>query len=137
MTPDTDLAEYIETVLTEVCFGREDSYPLQVTIDRYFAPDYKQRTDGELGDRKEFADHIEALRALVATGTIEVLETLRVGHRIAGRHRVTVTKRDGTTSQLEVYLLGELAKDGRLRRVDEISRVIAGGEADSVLARTR
>lgn len=67
-------------------------------------------------------------------GAAEVIEALRDGGRIADRHRVTVTKRDGTNSQLEVYLFGELAKDGHLRRVDEISRVIAGDEADSVLA---
>jgi hypothetical protein len=73
----------------------------------------------------------------VAKGAIEVLEALRDGDRIADRRRVTVTKRDGTTSQLEVYLFGELARDGRLRRVDEVSRGSAGDEADSALARTR
>ena len=48
-----------------------------------------------------------------------------------------MTKRDGTVSQLEIYLFGELAADGRLRRVDEVSRVVAGAEGDTSLARAR
>jgi hypothetical protein len=132
-----DLATYIETALTEVCFGGEDSHPLEATIDRYFAPDYQQRTDGELVDRDGFAAHIKVLRGLVAHGEVEVLEALRDGDRIADRHRISVTKRDGTVSQLEIYLFGELAADGRLRRVDEVSRVVAGAEGDASLARAR
>ena len=62
-----DLATYIETALTEVCFGCEDSHPLEATIDRYFTPDYQQRTDGELVDRDGFAAHIKVLRGLVTT----------------------------------------------------------------------
>lgn len=132
-----DLATHIETALTEVCFGREGSHPLQATIDRYFTPDYQQRTDGELVDRDGFAAHIKVLRELVAHGEVEVVDALRDGDRIADRHLVSVTKHDGTASQLEVYLFGELAPDGRLRRVDEISRVVTGGEADASLARAR
>jgi hypothetical protein len=63
-------------------------------------------------------------------------EVVREGARIADRHRVTVTKRDGTVSRLEVYLFGEISDDGRLRRVDEISRVVSGSDDDDQLART-
>ena len=38
---------------------------------------------------------------------------------------------------LEIYLFGELAADGRLRRVEEISRVIDGDEGDGRLAQVR
>jgi len=77
------------------------------------------------------------LRSLVAQGRIEVLEGLGVGERIADRHRVTLTKNDGTTSEIEVSLFGTLDAQGRLRRVDEVSRVVVGGEADAALARAR
>jgi hypothetical protein len=135
--PHHDLAAYLETALTEVCFGREEEHPLQATVDRYFTADYQQRTDGELADRDGFAAHIQAVRGLAAAGRIEVLEAVRDGSRIADRHRVTVTKRDGTVSELEVYLFGELAADGRLCRVEEISRVVRGDRGDATLARTR
>ena len=104
---------------------------------RYFTPDYWQRTDGELIDRDGFAAHIEALRQLVAHSEVDVVEALRDGDRIACRHVVSVTRHDGTVSQLEIYLFGELAADGRLRRVDEISRVVTGGEGDARLERAR
>lgn len=137
MTPDprTSPAAFIETALAHVCFGDENAHPLEATIDRYFTPDYQQRTDGQLTGRDGFARHILALRALAAGGTVTVREALCDGDRIADRHQVTVTKRDGGTTQLEVYLFGELAADGRLRRVDEITRVIDGTQDDALLAR--
>jgi hypothetical protein len=133
----TGLGAFIEGALAQVCFGGEASHPLEETIDRYFTPDYQQRTDGELVDRAGFAAHIRALRALAAGGSVTVLEALKDGNRIADRHQVTVTKRDGTTSRLEVYLFGELASDGRLRRVDEVSRILDGDQADARLARVQ
>jgi hypothetical protein len=132
-----DPAAFIENVLAEVCFGREDSHPLESTIDRYFTPDYTQRTDGEIASRAGFAEHIAALRALTAHGSVTVCEVVVDGNRIADRHEVTVTRHDGSTSQLEVYLFGEVGSDGRLRRVDEITRAINGNDNDAQLARVR
>jgi hypothetical protein len=139
MTPDprTDPATFIETLLTEVCFGDEGTYPLEVTIGRYFTPDYQQRTDGELSGRDGFAGHIRALRDLIASGRVTVREALCAGDRIADRHEVTVTRRDGSTSRVEIYLFGELAGDGRLRRVDELTRVLDGSQDDAGLATVR
>ena len=137
MSLDRDPASFVETALNEVCFGDDGTHPLDATIDRYFTPDYQQRTDGELLDRDGFAAHIRAVRALAASGRIEVREAVRQGHRIADRHEVTVTRHDGTTSRIEIYLFGELADDGRLRRVDEISRLLDGDDRDTHLARAR
>jgi hypothetical protein len=133
----TDPATYVATALGEVCFGNEETSPLEHTVDRYFTPDYEQYTDGALVDHEGFVEHIRALRALVVDGQIEVLEVVRDGSRIADRHQVTVTKRDGTVSQIEVYLFGTLAADGRLRQVHELSRVVTGSDGDADLARTR
>src|SRR6201986_2439501 len=77
---DADPAGFVETALNEVCCGNDDRHPLAATIDRYFAPDYRQYTDGEVVDRDGFAAHIAALRALTATGRIEVLEIVRQGN---------------------------------------------------------
>lgn len=137
LDPGTDPATYLETLLGEVCFGDQDTHPLEETIDRYFTPDYQQRTDGELTSRDGFAEHIRAVRSLAVSGTVKVRDVVREGNRIADRHEVTITKRDGNTSRIEVYLFGEFAADGRLRRVEEISRLLAGHESDATLARTR
>jgi hypothetical protein len=137
MVKDQDLATFITTALGEVCFGEERTHPLEAMIERYFSPDYQQCTDGETTDRAGFVAHVRTLRSLVGEGRIEVLEALRVGERIADRHRVTLTKSDGSTSQIEAYLFGTLAPDGRLRRVDEVTRVVIGGAGDAALARAR
>jgi hypothetical protein len=108
MDQDRDLATFITAALGEVCFGGERTHP-----------------------------HVRTLRSLVGEGRIEVLEALRVGERIADRHRVSLTKSDGSTSQIEVYLFGTLDPDGRLRRVDEVTRVVIGGAEDAALARAR
>jgi hypothetical protein len=112
----------------------QDLHPLEATVDRCFSPDYEQRTDGEVTDRAGFVAHVRALRSLVVDGRIEVLEAMRVGERVADRHRVTVTKTDGSTSEIEVFLFGTLDPEGRLRRVDEVTRVAVGHADDAVLA---
>lgn len=129
-----DLAAYIAGALAEVCFGPEEIHPLEATVDRYFAPDYRQRTDGEEVDRRGFVEHIRALRRCVREGRVEVLEAIQQGDRIADRHRVSITRWNGSICQVEVHLFGELAADGRLRRVDEVSRVVVGGADDAELA---
>ncbi len=134
---DDDLKRFLAAALTEVCFGDEARHPLLATVDRYFAPDYRQRVDGETLTRAEFVDHIRHLRQRVAGGRIEVIEALRQGDRIADRHLVFATKPDGSEVRAEVYLFGELAADGRIRRVDEVTRMLAGAEADSDLGRAR
>jgi hypothetical protein len=137
MDQDQDLATFITAALGEVCFGEERTHPLEATIERYFSPDYQQCTDGETTDRAGFVAHVRTLRSLVGEGRIEVLEALRVGERIADRHRVTLTKSDGSTSQIEVYLFGTLDPDGRLRQVDEVTRVVIGEASDATVARAR
>ena len=135
--PRTGLAAFIETALAEVCFGDEAAYPLEATIDRYFTPDYQQRTDGELTGRDGFAADIRALRMLAVSGSVRVCDVVAEGNRVADRHEVTVTRRDGATSRVEVYLFGEFSSDGRLRRVDEITRVTDGDQGDAQMARVR
>ena len=55
----------LTTALGEVCFGKEETHPLEATVDRYFSPDYEQHTDGETTDRAGFVAHVSVLRSLV------------------------------------------------------------------------
>ncbi|WP_441246653.1 nuclear transport factor 2 family protein [Kitasatospora sp. McL0602] len=116
LTPGSDLAE---------------------AVDRHFAPDYRQRTDGSWADRAEFTEHIAHLRQLVASGSIEVHEELTDGTRYADRHTVEVTKLDGAQVRMEVYLFGEFAPDGRFRRIEETTLLLSGAEADRELGSAR
>ncbi|GGO91982.1 nuclear transport factor 2 family protein [Wenjunlia tyrosinilytica] len=103
---------------------------LHEAADRHFAPDHRQRTDGAWDDRDGFLEHIAHLRTVVAEGSIEVHDELCDGTLYADRHTVHITKNDGSTVRMEVYLFGELAPDGRFRRIEEITLMLEGSEAD-------
>ncbi|OPC77497.1 hypothetical protein B4N89_44165 [Embleya scabrispora] len=125
----------IAAALTDLLFDRD--LPLAEAADRHFAPDYRQRTDGEWADRTEFLAHIAHLRTIVAAGSIEVHDELREGTRYADRHTVDITKHDGSTVRTEVYVFADLAPDGRFRRIEEVTLMLRGDEADRNLGSAR
>ena len=110
---------------------------LDEALDRHFAPDYRQRTDGRWADRAGFAEHIAHLRQVVVGGSVEVVEELADGTRYADRHIVDVTKKDGSSVRMEVYVFGEFAPDGRFRRIEETTLMLAGQESDRDLGSAR
>ncbi|MER8186130.1 nuclear transport factor 2 family protein [Kitasatospora sp. NPDC094015] len=110
---------------------------LEEAVERHFTPDYRQRTDGRWDDRAGFLAHMAHLREVVAEGSVVVHDELTDGDRYADRHTVTVTKTDGSTVRMEVYLFAEFAPDGRFRRVEESTLLIEGAEADRDLGSAR
>ncbi|MEE1788626.1 nuclear transport factor 2 family protein [Streptomyces sp. SP17BM10] len=110
---------------------------LDEAADRHFAPDYRQRTDGDWADRTEFLAHIAHLRTVVAGGSVEVHDELFSGDRYADRHTMTVVKTDGSTVRMEVYLFAEFAPDGRFRRIEETTLMLEGADADRNLGSAR
>ncbi|AWZ08462.1 MULTISPECIES: nuclear transport factor 2 family protein [unclassified Streptomyces] len=125
----------ITAALTDLLFT--PGLDLHEAADRHFAPDYRQRTNGTWDDRAGFLAHIAHLRTVVAGGTLEVHEELSDGTRYADRHTVNVTKTDGSSVRMEVYLFGEFAPDGRFRRIEETTLMLAGAEADRDLGSAR
>ncbi|MGF1432027.1 nuclear transport factor 2 family protein [Kitasatospora sp. LaBMicrA B282] len=125
----------ITTALTDLLFT--PGLELAEAIDRHFAPDYRQRTDGRWDDRAAFAEHIAHLRAVVAGGSVEVFEELSAGNLYADRHVVEVVKKDGSTVRMEVYLFAEFAPDGRFRRIEETTLLLAGAESDRDMGSAR
>ncbi|MFD5464846.1 nuclear transport factor 2 family protein [Kitasatospora sp. NPDC127059] len=125
----------ITTALTDLLLT--PGLDLHEAVDRHFAPDYRQRTDGRWDDRGQFLAHIAHLRTVVADGSVEVHEELCDGARYADRHTMTVTKTDGSTVRMEVYLFAEFAPDGRFRRIEETTLLLEGGEHDRDLGSAR
>jgi hypothetical protein len=111
--------------------------PLPEALDRHFAPDYRQRTDGAWIDRAGFAEHIAHLRDVVAEGSIRVHDELAEGASYAERHTVEIVKADGSTAAHEVYVFAERAADGRFVRLEEVTLMVAGTEADRGLGSAR
>jgi hypothetical protein len=106
---------------------------LASAVDRHFAPDYRQRTDGQWEDRAGFVAHIAHLRSIVASGTVRVLDEFSAGARYADRHVVEVVKQDGSRVETEVYLFAAFAADGRFRVIEESTLMLAGSAADRAL----
>ncbi|MFJ1709343.1 nuclear transport factor 2 family protein [Kitasatospora sp. NPDC088346] len=125
----------ITTALTDLLLT--PGLSLDDAAERHFAPDYRQRTDGEWADRTEFLAHIAHLRTIVATGTVEVHDELANGDHYADRHTMTITKNDNTTVRMEVYLFAEYAPDGRFRRIEETTLMLEGNHADRNLGSAR
>lgn len=125
----------IAAALTDLLFT--PALDLDEAADRHFAPDYRQRTDGQWADRNEFLQHIAHLRTVVADGSIEVHDELSDGLRYADRHTVHVTKKDGSTVRTEVYVFADFAADGRFRRIEETTLMLEGSDADRDLGSAR
>ncbi|MFG3117096.1 nuclear transport factor 2 family protein [Streptomyces sp. NPDC048197] len=125
----------IEAALTDLLFNSQ--LTLQDAADRHFAPEYRQRTDGQWADRTEFLEHIAHLRTLVADGHVEVHEELHDGSKYADRHTAHLTKKDGTSVRMEVYVFADLAADGRFRRIEETTLLLQGSSADRTMGSAR
>jgi len=125
----------LATALTDLLFT--PGLDLHEAADRHFAPDYRQRTNGQWDDRDGFLAHIAHLRTVVAEGSIEVHDELYDGSHYADRHTIQVTKKDGSAVRTEVYLFGDFAPDGRFRRVEEVTFMLEGADADRNLGSAR
>lgn len=121
MTPRTDLAGYLVRYPHEAGLGDED--PATV-LDRYHTPDYELINDGVLLDRQRLLDHIRPARRRATGLRVDVEQALVDGDQVAARYRLTAQLRKGGTLTTEIYMFGELAADGRLRRATQATRTI-------------
>lgn len=119
---------HIYNVLNELL--NQQQLPLEATVDRYFAADYQQKTNGHWDDRENFIRHMCYLREILISAEITVLDELREGDRYATRHQVTANKRDGSRVVMEVYMFATLDTEGRFTRIEETTLLLEGNETD-------
>ncbi|MFI7281389.1 nuclear transport factor 2 family protein [Micromonospora chersina] len=117
-TPRDDLAHYLRSYVREMAFGEEDP---DLVMDRYHTPDIAWRTDGLHLDRARLIAHARPVRRNVTRCDVDVLDTLVCGDRVAARYTMTAVTR-GRTVVTEIHMFGRLAPDGRLRRIDQLTR---------------
>jgi ketosteroid isomerase-like protein len=125
----------IEAAMTDLLFNGD--LTLEQAVDRHFTAEYRQRTDGEWADRAQFLEHIAHLRTLVAGGHVEVHEELYDGSKYADRHTAHITKKDGTSVRMEVYVFADLAADGRFSRIEETTLMLQGSSSDRNIGSAR
>ncbi|MFR9775640.1 nuclear transport factor 2 family protein [Micromonospora sp. MS34] len=124
-SPRDDLTNYLRAYVQEIAFGDEDP---GVVTDRYHTPDIAWYSDGLHLDRERLTAHARPVRRTVTRCEVDVHEALVCGDRVAARYTLIALSR-GRDVITEIHMFGQLAPDGRLRRVDQLTRII-GTEDD-------
>lgn len=114
-----DVAAYLTQYPQEVTFGEEDA---GTVFDRYHTPDFIMCNDGIRLDREKLLAHVRPARKRAKGVRVEVHETVSAADRVAARYTLTAEMASGNTITTEIYMFGHLSPDGRLRRVDQITR---------------
>src|SRR4051794_32805382 len=121
---NVEVADYLVRYPQEVAFGEEDA---DAVFDRYHAPEFVMCNDGLRLDREKLLAHIRPARKRAKEIRVEVHETVSVADRVSARYTLTADLATGATVATEIYMFGQRAADGRLRRVDQITRDVSRG----------
>ena len=112
------VADFFGSLTREVIAGGDAA----AIVDRYYTPDIEQIADGVTLDRQRLIDHLRPVRKNLVSCSYDVHEAIRTGDRVAARFTIRAELRRGRTITTEVYLFGELAPDGRMRRTTQATR---------------
>ncbi|NYF54558.1 nuclear transport factor 2 family protein [Micromonospora purpureochromogenes] len=122
--PGSDLAGYLRSYVQEMAFGQEEP---GVVLDRYHTPEVVWVNDGLHLDRQRLIDHARPARRTVSECRLDIHDTLACGDRVAARYTLHAVAR-GRPVVSDIHLFGRLAPDGRLRRVDQLTRTLPPGQ---------
>jgi hypothetical protein len=109
----------------DVALSDED--PAQI-VDRTLTDDAIWVTDGTELTRDQLIAHAPPARKNVTATEMQIDDLLVDGHRFAARCRLSADHRKRGHVVIEWILIGEVAEDGRVRRIDQLGRTI--GHAD-------
>ncbi|MBQ1023893.1 nuclear transport factor 2 family protein [Micromonospora sp. C95] len=121
---DAKITAYLMHYPQEVTFGEEDA---GTVFDRYHTPDFVMCNDGIHLDREKLLAHVRPARKRAKSVRVEVHETVSSAERVAARYTLTADMATGKTIATEIYMFGQLSTDGRLRRVDQVTRDVSPG----------
>jgi ketosteroid isomerase-like protein len=118
-TPAQDLVRYLERFPEEMGLSDDDPYAV---LDRYCTPDFEYWNDGIRLDRERLIAHARPARRNAIDVRVEVHDALVAGDRVAARYTLRASLRKGRVVATEICMVGHLAPDGRLRRIDQLTR---------------
>ncbi|WP_189047695.1 nuclear transport factor 2 family protein [Micromonospora sonchi] len=119
-----DVADYLIHYPRQVAFGEDAA---EAVFDRYHTPEYVMCSDGIQLDREKLLAHVRPARKRVKDVRVEVHEAVSTADRVAARYTLTADMANGTVIATEIYMFGQRSADGRLRRVDQMTRDISPG----------
>ncbi|MFE9689511.1 nuclear transport factor 2 family protein [Micromonospora sp. NPDC005806] len=123
-SPGEDLAGYLRSYVQEMAFGGEEP---GVVMDRYHTPDIAWYNNGLHLDRERLMAHARPVRRRVTRCDLDIHDALVCGDQVAARYTLTAVARDRATVT-EIHMFGRLAPDGRLCRIDQLTRTSATEE---------
>jgi hypothetical protein len=118
VSPERFVADFFNS-FTEQALAGEDA---EAVVDRFYAPDLVQESDGIPFDQAKLVAHLRPIRKNLVSCRYEVHEALVDGDRIAARLTIHADLRHERGVATDVYLFGEVTPDGRLRRVNQLTR---------------
>jgi hypothetical protein len=118
-TPAQDLVRYLERFPAEMGLSEDDP---EAVLDRYCTSDFEHWNDGIRLDRERLIAHARPARRNATDVRVDVHDALVAGDRVAARYTLRASLRRGRVVETEIYMVGRLAPDGRLRRIDQITR---------------
>jgi hypothetical protein len=98
-----------------------DEDPARI-VDRTFTEDAVWVTDGTELSRDQLIAHAAPARKNVTAGRMRIDDLLVDGQRFAARCLLTAEHRKLGRLEIEWVLVGEIADDGRVRRVHQLGR---------------
>jgi hypothetical protein len=126
-TPVDDLIGYLTRYPQELTFGQESS---AAVFGRYHTDDFVLRNDGIPLDRERLLAHAKVARRNATQIDIEVHDALFSGEQVAARYTLTAVMRRGPVIATEIHMFGQLAADGRLRSMNQLTRDVSQKEAE-------
>ena len=120
--PRDDLAGYVAAYPAEMGLGTDD--PAEV-LDRYHAPDIRYVSDGNEFDRDRLVAHAAPVRRNALAVRVDVHDAIVEGDRVAARYTMVTELRKRGEVVIDVHMFGRLAADGRLHRIDQVTRTVS------------
>jgi hypothetical protein len=127
-SPGDDLIGYLTGYPQELTFGDED--PAAV-FGRYHTDDFVLRNDGIPLNKERLLAHVRVGRRNATQINVEVHDALLCDGRVAARYTLTAVMRRGQVIATEIHMFGQLTADGRLRRVEQLSRDVSRRDSAS------
>jgi hypothetical protein len=118
-TPGADLVGYLTRYPKELTFGDDDPAAL---MDRYHTPEFDMINDGIRLDRDRLLAHVRAGRKNALDIEVVVHDAVTEEDHVAARYTLSAVMRKRGVVTTDVFMFGRLAPDGRLRRVEQLTR---------------
>jgi hypothetical protein len=115
--------DYLARYPQEAAFGDEEP---AVVFDRYHAPGFTLHNDGLALDRDRIVAHIRPVRRKTVAADVDIHQALALGDEVAARYTLTARMRNGTVVATDIHVIGRVADDGRMLRLDQLTRTVEG-----------